>query len=627
MCAIAGIFSYYASDKQDIYLEKMCTVMKHRGPDDRGFWHSDDGRLSFGHNRLAIIDLSVMGHQPMADNSKQYIITFNGEIYNYKSLRFKLEKLGHSFLTNSDTEVILESYKEWNEDCVKYLRGAFAFCIYNNKEQTIFLARDISGEKPLYYLKNDKQFVFASELKGLMSNPSLTKKVNPEALNYYLTYGYIRGDQSILSGINKLQPGYALTISLLTNKMNLMQYWQIPKVDPKIELYSIDQLSNELYCHLESAVQSQMVADVPVGILLSGGLDSSIITGIASRSSTKKVKTFTVSFPDYKKIDEGPYARIVSKHFDTDHTELIAESPSLETLHILAKQFDEPLADSSVIPTYLVSKLLREHCTVALGGDGGDELFGGYPTYNRILKQNKIRNFFPSVFRGLSVDFMEALFPLGMKGRNEILALKGDISNASSSYNVFFNNKEQSKLIPTLFHTMNLGAYNAIKNKSSLYNIEKGLPGMLMEIDFLSYLPEDILIKVDRASMANSLEVRAPFLDKNVIEFAFSKVSNKYRTNVKDRKILLKKMASSFLPINLDVNRKQGFVLPMKEWIKGDFGEYMKDILYNSECMIYNKKELKKLFESSSILNNNSQRIFALFMFELWRKEYNVSVF
>ena len=626
MCSIAGIFSYKGSENQSFHLENMCKVMKHRGPDDSGIWHSDDHRLSFGHNRLAIIDLSEMGHQPMADISKNYFITFNGEIYNYKSLRFKLEKLGHSFQTNSDTEVILESYKEWNENCVKYFNGAFAFCIFNKKEQTIFLARDIAGEKPLYYLKNDNQFIFASELKGLMSNPSLEKHLNPEALNYYLTYGYVRSDHTMLSGINKLQPGYSLTLSLVTNRMNLTQYWQIPDIDPNIEIYSIDQLSNELYNHLEFAVQAQMVADVPVGILLSGGLDSSIITGIASRSSTKKIKTFTVSFPEYKKVDEGPYAHMVSKHFDTDHTELIAQPPTLETLLILAKQFDEPLADSSIIPTYLVSKLLREHCTVALGGDGGDELFGGYPTYNRILKQQKIRNYIPSVFRGLSVDFMDMLIPLGMKGRNEIMALKGDICNASSNYNLFFNNKQQKKLMPSLLNSMNGGIYHAINNKAKLYNIEKGLPGMSMEMDFLTYLSEDILIKVDRASMVNSLEVRAPFLDKNVIEFAFSKVSNKYRVNMTDRKILLKKMASSFLPIKLDINRKQGFVLPMKEWIKGDFGDFMKDILYNSDSMIFNKKELKKLFNSNSPLNNNSHRIFALFMFELWRKEYNISI-
>lgn len=623
MCGITGLYSKSPVADRSLLL-KMRDSITHRGPDDAGCWWSEDGSLGLAHRRLAIIDLSPAGHQPMKDQTCENHIVFNGEIYNYKDLRKTLEQKGHPFHSQSDTEVLLKAYREWGMDCLRYLNGAFAFCIFDAEKQTLFLARDRAGEKPLFYHHSSERFLFASELKALMSDPTFPKVINLDSLEFYLAYGSIPGSRCILNKTHKLPPAHALIFSLQTHEVKMWRYWELPFA-PENTKTNPEELADELECLLKDAVRRQMVADVPVGILLSGGLDSSLVTALASSVSSNKVKTFTITFPENNEYNEGPYAKLVAEHFGTEHTELIAEPTSIDLLPILAQQFDEPMADSSMLPTYLVSKLIRKHCTVALGGDGGDELFGGYPTYNRIFKQVSNRWWVPALLRNFLSTSAKIMLPLGFRGRNFLTHLGGTLSQAESVPHLYDNIARQ-KLVPILKERCTCLTETPEQFKISQYQIKRELPGMFMAADFQTYLPEDILVKVDRASMLNSLEVRVPFLDYRIIEFAFTKVPNSFRADHTQRKILLRRLGSRLLPSKLDLKRKQGFSLPLHDWLSGKFGICMKDVLFNTKDSIFDKKMVNKLWTGQMHGYSNSERLFALVLFELWRKHYNVTL-
>lgn len=331
------------------------------------------------------MDLSPGGHQPMQDASGELCIVFNGEIYNFADLREELAAKGHVFRSKSDTEVILAAYREWGTDCLSRLNGAFAFALYDGRRRQLFMARDRAGEKPLFYAPAQGALRFGSELKGLMADPGLARRIDVAALDCYLAMGYVPGERCMLQGVKKLPPAHALLFDLGNGKSRLWRYWQLPESDAgAAERADEAGLLNQLEVLLEDAVRLQLVADVPIGVLLSGGVDSSLITAMAVRAAPR-VKTFTIRFPGYGQYDETEHARLIARHFGTEHVELSAAEASVDLLPLLARGFDEPMADSSMIPTYLVSQLVREHCTVALGGDGGDELFAGYPHYNRLL--------------------------------------------------------------------------------------------------------------------------------------------------------------------------------------------------------------------------------------------------
>lgn len=345
--------------------------MRHRGPDDAGEWWSTDGRIGFGHRRLAIIDLSPAGHQPMHDDTGELSIVFNGEIYNFNDLRKELVEKGICFSSQSDTEVVLASYRVWGTDCLTRLNGMFAFALYDASQKLLFMARDRAGEKPLFYTLESGSILFSSELKGLMANPSISRRVDPVALDCYLAEGYVPADRCILSGISKLPPAHALLFDLKCGQSKVWRYWNLPALSPNTDSGIVDnrELLIELEALLEDAVRRQLVADVPVGVLLSGGVDSSLVTAMAVRAAPK-VKTFTISFPGYVKYDETEHARLIARHFSTEHLELEAEAGTVDLLPMLARQFDEPLIDSSMIPTYLVSRLICQHCTGGRSGRG-----------------------------------------------------------------------------------------------------------------------------------------------------------------------------------------------------------------------------------------------------------------
>jgi len=624
MCGIVGIASRSAIVNRE-FLGTMRDTLHHRGPDDAGMWWSQDGQVGLAHRRLAIIDLSPGGHQPMADASGQFLLTFNGEIYNYQDLRRELEALGHQFRSSSDSEVILEAYRAWGLNCLTRLNGMFAFCLYDTNARQMFLARDRAGEKPLYYRHTSGKFVFASELKALMADPGLSRELDLDALNYYLTYGYVPGQMCMLKGVHKLPQGHAMIYDLEKNDLRIWSYWHLPEPG-RSPAASEEELVEELEDLLVDSVRLRLIADVPVGILLSGGVDSSLITALAAKVSTKPVKTFTISFPGYGEYDESSYARLVANHFGTQHTELVAESTSVELLPELAQQYDEPMADSSMVPTYLVSRLIRQHATVALGGDGGDELFGGYLHYSWIQRQERLRHYVPGVLQSWAGAVAADILPVGFKGRNYLIGLGAEPPQRVAHVNMYFDTRSRLRLLSPALRNGGIFDFSPESQKAQLFSNGKSLLQQATAVDFMTYLVDDILVKVDRASMLTSLEVRAPWLDHRIIEFAFSRVPDALRATEKERKILPRNLARRLLPSELDLTRKQGFSLPLKNWFKGNWGSYIESILVAADPRLFDQGMIRRLLASQRQGFANTHRLFALAMFELWRRHYDVSI-
>ena len=623
MCGIAGIITS-APAQDHRWLATARDTLTHRGPDDAGEWWSTDCRVGLAHRRLSIIDLSFAGHQPMQDARAELTIVFNGEIYNFADLRDELIAQGHSFRSQSDTEVILAAYREWGTDCLKRFNGMFAFALHDARQQSLFLARDRVGEKPLFYRQLGGELRFASELKALLADPTLPRRVDPDSLDCYLAMGYIPGERCILQGFNKLQPAHALLFDLITGQSRVWRYWQLPELAPDAGGSNEAALLDELETLLEDAVRRQMVADVPVGVLLSGGVDSSLITAMAVRHSPQ-VRTFSIGFSGHGQFDERQHARLVASHFKTDHIELTAEPSTADLLPMLMRQFDEPLVDSSMFPTWLVSHLVRQHCTVALGGDGGDELFGGYGHYSRLLSLQAKANRIPLIGRRLIAALAAGTLPLGFAGTNVrtwLMALATDLRYGLPLIASYFDALTRRSLMR--------GHEGYPLTAELIWNERVPAQADLLQratrMDFNNYLAEDILVKVDRASMLNSLEVRAPFLDHRLIEFAFNRVPSTLKLSAGDRKIMLKRLATRILPAAFNKRRKQGFSIPMAEWLKaGPFRELFWDTLLSQNCL-FDGHTVMHLLKGQDRGRNNGERLFALVQFELWRQAYGVGL-
>ena len=620
MCGFVGIASTLATHKRH-WLSKASNTMFHRGPDSSGEWWSGCGRLGMAHQRLSILDLSTLGHQPMHLAERGLSVVFNGEIYNHGDLRNELESLGYRFRSHSDTEVLLVAYAQWGTKCLERLNGMFAFALYDEPCQKIFLARDRAGEKPLFYRLDQGTLYFASELKALLAHPKLPKRINSQAFDCFLAMGYVPGNLCILEGYQKLPPAHALSFDLSEANVKVWRYWELPELDINADYADEAGLLDDLESMLEDAVGRQLVADVPVGILLSGGVDSSLVTAMAVRHS-RQVRTFSIGFPGHGKLDETPHARLVANHFGTKHTELIAEPTSADLLPTLARQYDEPMVDSSMFPTWLVSHLVRQHCTVALGGDGGDELFAGYSSYSNLLRIQANTKNFPTWFRRVIAQLAERCLPVGLKGRNYLQGLDVDLGSCLPLLSSFFDPTQRRRLL--LGHNNHPIVAEFIR--ASRIPKQPDLLQRATRMDFENYLAEDILVKVDRASMLNSLEVRSPFLDHRLIEFAFRKVPGHLKASKSEKKILLKRLASRLLPPEFDKHRKQGFSIPLSEWLKsGPFRELFWDTLSCADC-IFDAKEVRGLLKGQDAGFSNSERLFALVQFELWRKIYQVSL-
>jgi asparagine synthase (glutamine-hydrolysing) len=621
MCGILGFASNVAINESEKLLQSI-DLLDHRGPDDVGKWVSNNRCVAFAHKRLSIIDLSKNGHQPMKDNSERYVIVFNGEIYNYLDLFKTLKNKGHRFNSKTDTEVILAAYCEWGESCVSFLNGMFAFAIYDSLKNTIFVSRDRAGEKPLYYCIENGIFQFSSELKALLSTTNSPRKLNSNSLDCFLSMGFTPGERCILDGYNKLPAASSLVFDLNTKKIKVWKYWEVPTNNlSSSDSFNESDLIDRLESLLEKSVNQQLVADVPIGVLLSGGLDSSLITAMAVRKISN-VKTFTIRFPDAGKLDETEHARMISRYFETEHIELEAKPSSVDLLTKLAIQFDEPIIDSSMIPTFLVSKLVKKHCKVALGGDGGDELFGGYKHYSRLIWMKKYLGLMPQPLLKSVSYFSEKTLPLGIKGKNWLQSLNTDLNHGVPLIANYFDPSARRKLMKGFYNDWPTVAEDILQSRLLQ---SQDLLDRASRMDFTNFLTEDILVKVDRASMLNSLEIRSPFLDKHLVEFAFSEVPSSLKASSSDKKILLKKLANKVLPHEFDKHRKQGFSIPINNWLnEGKFRDFFYDVLLDSKT-IFDKDSINILLKGQDKGRNNGERLFALVMFELWRREYRVS--
>jgi asparagine synthase (glutamine-hydrolysing) len=623
MCGIVGLLSKEPVEHPEMLLA-MRDTLRHRGPDDCGSWWSADGCAGLGHTRLAIIDLSPGGRQPMADISGRLRIIFNGEIYNYRDLKQDLEARGHRFATASDTEVILEAYREWGVGCLARLNGMFAFGLYDTENRKLFLARDRAGEKPLFYHVSPTGLVFASELKALMADPGFRRELDIEGFEHYLAYGYVPEEKCILAGVHKLPQGHAAIYDIGAGRFESWAYWRLPESEPDLKT-SAEDLEAELEVLLADSVKRQLVADVPVGILLSGGMDSSLVTAMAARASARPVRTFTVTFPGHFGHDEGLFAKLVAEHFGAEHTELEGQPATVEVLPKLARQFDEPIADSAIVPTYLISQMIRKSATVALSGDGGDELFGGYPHYSWILLEEFLKSLMPGPIRRGGAALGRAL-PLGFRGRNRLRGLGVELPMRIAYVNLYFDEMARRRLVRRDILESNRAATSPESYRAGLCGSGHSPLGMASRADFRTTLVDAYLVKVDRASMLASLEIRAPMLDHRIIEFAFGRVPDALRATRSQRKVLLRRLARRLLPPALDLKRKQGFTMPLASWFRGPWGPYMESVLREADSTLFDHKAILKVLEGQRNGYPNEQRLFALTMFELWRREYRVSL-
>jgi asparagine synthase (glutamine-hydrolysing) len=617
MCGITGYINLNRGRNIDpAVLKSMTDVIHHRGPDDEGFYI--DQNVGLGFRRLSIIDLHT-GHQPLSNNDESITIVFNGEIYNYQEQREMLKKKGYTFKSVTDTEVILYLYEEHGIDCVKYLRGMFGFAIWDKKKQQLFCARDRFGIKPFFYYHDNEKFVFGSEIKSILKAENIDKTLDVDALDSYFAYGYITGDLSVYKNIRKLQPSHSLLISLGDKpKISINRYWEI-NFEPDYSKTE-SQWIEEIQGCLAETIKLHMIADVPLGAFLSGGIDSSSVVSIMAKHSAQPIKTFSIGFKE-QKFNELQYAKEVARKYNCEYHEQIVEPESISLLPRLAAAFDEPFADSSAIPTYYVSKFAREYVTVVLSGDGGDELFAGYNSYAYFKKIYKYAS--PSAFvNGLLWGSVNALTPKGSSINNTsyYLSHKRDYSGAQAT---FWTIDERKKLLGTNPGYKNVNRAELIKEKllnGSKHDLVTNLQGQ----DMQTYMVDDILTKVDRTSMMSSIEARVPLLDHKFAELSF-RIPWNFKLKEGSQKYILKKAVMPYLPDSIINHPKQGFAVPFSIWFKDDLKEYINDTL-GAPNTLYSSW-LDKGYVSRLIHQNNnssqnlSSRIWSLLFFEAWLKQ------
>lgn len=601
MCGIIGDINLnYRPDKN--WLTAGLRLINHRGPDFSSTWSDPNSYVHLGHSRLSILDLSTDANQPFQVPDLPYVCVYNGEIYNYIEIRENLKALGYSFSTTSDTEVLLKAFANYGPNILNSLNGMFSFCIYNYKTKKLFLARDRSGQKPLFYTHQTHSLQFASEIKCLLCHPKISKSTNPIAISQYFIDGYINAPSTLYNDVLSLPPGHFITYDLSNNNLKVSSYIKFAN---QYTSHSFDLL--ELTELLTSSIDRHLCSDVPLGILLSGGIDSSILAALASKNNPD-IKCYTVSFPGSSEFDESSSALQVAQHLDLDLSIINAGQPSIEDFHKIASQFDQPLSDSSVIPSYFLFREVSNYCKVAIGGDGGDELFGGYKRYSTLLKLypyiKSCPNFLISM---LKFSFLHCV-PPGLKGRSIFSKL---YSLKSLQYSTNYQNILDE--IDLSHYIIPLGLpFPQNNNPSSASDISTFMDHLMLH-DFKTYLPNDILLKTDTTSMCHSLELRAPFLDNTVIDYALSMQSQFKLTN-KTSKIPLRSLASQMLPASIYNRPKQGFLPPLNQWLRiPSFYEHFKAVIYS--CPFYKHSALDKIFHTSSIGLNNSSIMFQFYMF------------
>jgi len=617
MCGIAGFVDADRHVQPDLTLvHRMCEVIRHRGPDDEGI-HVEPG-VGLGMRRLSIIDLAG-GHQPLHNETGTVWVVFNGEIYNYQELRAELERFGHRFATSSDTETIVHAYEQWGDEAFGRLRGMFGIALWDRASRTLLLARDRAGQKPVHYAELDGRLYFGSEIKSLLAANAVERRLNPAALDHFLAFLYTPRDISIFDGVHKLPPGHYLRWR--DGRASVHEYWRLAADEPFAG--SDADAVGALQAVLRDAVRSHMVSDVPLGAFLSGGVDSSAVVGLMAEASARPVKTFSIGF-DEPAFDELEHARTVARHFGTDHHEFVVRPDGLAILDDLIGHFDEPFADSSAIPTWYVSDIARRHVTVVLSGDGGDELFGGYDRY---LPHPRVARFdrlgWPGLRRAAALAW--PLLPHGVKGKNFLRHVARDDNGRYLDSLTFFQPDERTALYTA-------GACAAVRDHAESamarhFDRFRMLPhdSRVMRIDFETYLPGDVLTKVDRMSMAHSIESRVPLLDNRVIDFAAT-LPSRFKIRDGRRKHVLKAALRTLLPDEILARPKQGFGIPLGTWFRGGLTGLFSDVLGAARTRqrgYFESAFVRRLLrEHLSGDRDHTLRLWQLVVFELWHRQY-----
>lgn len=632
MCGIAGFVDFKSKTTPE-ELRGMATCMPHRGPDGQGEYMTRAGNASIGfvHRRLSIIDLSHSADQPM--HYEHLSIVFNGEIYNYNEIRDELIGLGHQFVTHSDTEVILHAWKQWGEAAIQKWRGMFAIVLLDNAAGELICIRDRAGVKPLNYYFKDGLFLFGSELKTLMAHPGFSKQIDPAAVASFLQYGYVSAPYSIFRDTHKLMPGHILKLNLDTQAIRTQQYWNVYDYynQPKLNI-SLPEAVSETERILQESFEYRMVADVPVGVFLSGGYDSTCVTALLQKGRTDKIKTFTIGSAD-NKLDEAPFAREIAERLGTDHTEYYCTvKEALDIIPDLPQYYDEPFADSSAIPTILVSRMAREKVTVALSADAGDEIFAGYNRYDYISRYGKKLASIPKPLRKLAAAAMN-----GISSENiPVLKHKANFHSRYDKLKNLLNDPSPSELLK------NLSQVFTDKELSSLMNVPAPLLAtahtsaelqpehydplaFMMAVDYQTYMVDDILQKVDRATMSTSLEGREPFLDQHIIEWA-ARLPSSYKYHNGIKKYILREIVHKYVPKDMMDRPKMGFGIPVNSWLQQELKPLVTEYLGNAELQkhgLFKEVAIQKMLADFYAGHTEKYlKIWYLLMFQMWYRKW-----
>jgi asparagine synthase (glutamine-hydrolysing) len=631
MCGIAGwinLENNRVEDQGESVLHEMCEKMVHRGPDSEGLWL--DETVALGMRRLSVIDLHT-GEQPVFSEDNSVVVVMNGELYNFREVRADLEKRGHKFQTQSDTEILPHLYEEYGAEMVDHLNGMFAFALWDKRKEKLLIARDRFGEKPLYYGVFDGKLIFGSELKVLLANPAVKTEIDLNALRQFLSFDYVPAPKSIYKNIYKLPAAHLLTVE--KGDVKTQRYWNLSWEKGPTNL-SLSDSADELRELLADAVRMRLVSDVPLGILLSGGVDSSTVAAFATQFSSEKVKTFSIGFEE-DSFDESKFARQVATHLNTEHyEEKLSVEKAADLILEIGTWLDEPMSDGSLIPTYLLSRFVRKHVTVALGGDGGDEIFAGYPMYYAHKVAN-IYNKIPQILRNGLIEPIVNNLPVSTKNmsfdykaKRFVAASKYEaVTRHHSWFGSFSIDEHENILSKDVLSKTSNDIYKGAKDLLEICDAENEIEQMQF-LDINYYMAEDILTKVDRASMAVSLEVRAPFLDPRVAQFAAS-IPFEYKLKGNKSKYILKMAVEPLLPKNILDRPKKGFGIPIAEWLKGRLNSLMHDLLAPERLKtqgLFDEIFVQRLIkEHESNAAAHHKELWTLLVFQLWYDNFLTS--
>lgn len=621
MCGIAG--KIYFNQNQIVSAEEikmMTNCLAHRGPDDSGIFI--DGQIGLGHKRLSIIDLSTAGHEPMSDDTGKIQLTFNGEIYNFQELRRDLEKEGIKFKSKTDAEVIIYLYKKYGTDCLKYLRGMFAFAIWDSEKQILFLARDPLGKKPLKYYYDKNCFIFASELKAILTNKEVEKEPDWSAIDEYLTYKYVPAPKTGFKNIFKLPPASFMIVKP-NGELTTKKYWHLD-FSNKLDISELE-WQQKITDKLIESIKLRLISDVPLGVHLSSGIDSGLIAAIIAKDIGIRPKTFTIGFKEAE-YDERPLAKLVAKKYHTQHQELVIEPHTVEILPQLAYQYEEPYADASALPTFYLSQLTKGYASVAINGDGGDENFAGYERY-RAFKMHGWLSAIPAkkILASLLADRYQQTKNKSCQKISRLLeAYAVDQRDFYLNIIQYFSPAEKKLLYQSSSNNTTNSRWRSYSVE--LFNEAKGFDWLdqLLYVGINSHLPDDLLAKTDVASMAHGLELRSPFLDKEFMELA-AQMPSALKMKGDNKKYILKQIAAKYLPAEITGQTKKYFDVPLDYWFRGDLKKYIEDNITDQKFLDYgfNKDFILSIINDHlSHRNNRENQLWSLLMLRLWFKQW-----